>query len=187
MIQMKHIVLFISLLISTTSFSQQLKNAPLPMIDLSTQVNFGHRVTSGRTIDIIVIHSTYAVCKDSFFIDAVLDQFKQYKVCSHYIIGRNGEIYLTVNEKNVAYHAGASTLPGTKRTNLNGSSIGIEIINTPNTPPTDAQYESLLHLIQSIQKRHPIKHIVRHSDIAPGRKTDPWLFEWLVFKKMLGE
>lgn len=184
---MKQISLLILLLFSISGYSQQKKNTPLPIIDLRSQVNFGYRSTSNRNIDIIVVHSTYAICKDSFLIDSVLNQFKQYKVCSHYIIGREGEIYLTVDEKDIAYHAGVSTLPDTKRTNLNGNSIGIEIINTPNTPPTDSQYESLLHLIQDIQKRHNIKYIVRHSDIAPGRKTDPWLFEWEVFKKMIGE
>ncbi|MBN2787021.1 MAG: N-acetylmuramoyl-L-alanine amidase [Paludibacteraceae bacterium] len=182
---MKQITLLALLLLSTASYSQQPKNAPLPIIDLTAQVNFGHRIVAKRNIDIIVVHSTYAINKDSFLIDAVLNQFKPYKVCPHYVIGREGEIYLTVAEKNIAYHAGVSTLPGTKRSNLNTNSIGIEIINSPSTPPTDAQYESLLYLIQDIQKRHKINHIVRHSDIAPDRKTDPWLFNWDVFMKMV--
>ncbi len=184
---MRNSAIIILLFICTSSFSQLKKGAPLPIIDKTSEVNYGFRKSSNRKIDIIVVHSTYAVNKDSFEIDAVLEQFKQYKVCSHYIIGRSGEIYLTVNEKNVAYHAGKSILPGTSRKNLNTNSIGIELINSKKTAPTDAQYESLLYLIQDIKKRNPIQHIVRHSDIAPGRKTDPWLFNWVVFMKMLGE
>lgn len=182
---MKHLSLILLLLLPLQGFSQIKKNAPLPITDKTFEVNFGHRKASSRTIDIVVVHSTYAVNQDSFEIDAVLQQFKQYKVCSHYIIGRAGEIYLTVNEKDVAYHAGVSVFPNTNRNNLNTNSIGIEIINTPYTPPTDAQYEALLHLIQDIKKRHEIKYVVRHSDIAPSRKTDPWLFEWEVFNKMI--
>jgi len=184
---MKKISFLLLLLLSINSLAQEKINAPLPIIDLTAEVNFGHKEASNRTIDIIVIHSTYAVNKDSFSIHAVLNEFKQYDVCSHYIIGRGGEIYSVVKENDIAYHAGVSLLPGTDRTNLNGSSIGIEIINTRKTPPTDAQYEALVHLVQDIKKRHPIKYVVRHSDIAPDRKTDPWLFEWPVFKKMIGE
>lgn len=184
---MKNTTIIVLLALCLPLFSQVKKEAPLPIINKTAEVNYGHRKASNRKIDIVVIHSTYSVSKDSFKIDAVLSQFKKYKVCSHYIIGRNGEIYLTVNEKHVAYHAGHSVLPGTNRKNLNTNSIGIELINTKKTPPTEAQYQSLLFLVQDLKKRYPIEYIVRHSDIAPGRKTDPWLFNWEVFMKMLEE
>jgi len=186
----KHIVmkkyLFFILLFSYLSVSAQLKkNAPLPIIDLTSQVNFGHKTLPKRNVDIIVVHSTYFHGVDSFSISGVLKQFKENNVCSHYIIGRGGQIYSTVKENNIAYHAGVSELPGTKRTNINSTSIGIEIINSPTVPPTDAQYESLVNLVEEIKKHHPIKYIVRHSDIAPGRKTDPWMFQWEVFKNFV--
>jgi N-acetyl-anhydromuramyl-L-alanine amidase AmpD len=92
-----------------------------------------------------------------------------------------------VGENNIAYHAGISSLPGTNRSNLNGSSIGIELINTTKTPPTEAQYQSLIRLIKEIKTRHDIRYIVRHSDIAPRRKTDPWMFNWESFLKTLNE
>lgn len=161
------------------------KNAPLNIVDLRAEVKKGYREASNRLIDIVVIHSTYNVSVDSFSVLGVMKQFKSYGVSPHYIIARNGEIYYTVDEQNVAFHAGQSQLPGTNRTNLNTNSIGIEIINTPYTPPTDAQYESLTLLVLELKKRHPIKYVVRHSDIAPGRKTDPWMFHWEVFQNFI--
>lgn len=181
----KYSILFLILLFASNLFSQVKKTAPVHVTDFRSLVKTGYREESGRMIDIIVVHSTCNMAKDSFSILAVLKQFKSYGVCSHYIIGRTGEIYYTVDEHNVAYHAGQSELPGTNRTNLNTNSIGIEIINTPTTPPTDEQYQSLLYLVQDIKKRYPIKYVLRHSDIAPGRKTDPWMFNWEVFQNFL--
>lgn len=182
---MKNFFIFF-LLISELSLNAQLKkNAPLPIIDITSQVNFGHKTRTKRNVDIIVVHSTYFHGPDSFSVSGILKQFKQNNVCAHYIIGRGGQIYLAVKENSIAYHAGVSKLPGTNRTSINSSSIGIEIIDTPHTPPTDAQYESLVQLVEEIKKRHPIKYIVRHSDIAPGRKTDPWMFQWDVFKNFV--
>jgi N-acetyl-anhydromuramyl-L-alanine amidase AmpD len=182
---MKNLTLLALFTCSLLSFSQVKKSVPLNIIDVTAQVKIGYREESQRNIDIIVIHSTCNLGVDSFSVLGVMKQFKEYKVSSHYIIGRNGEIYRMVAENNVAYHAGVSSLPGTNRTNLNTNSIGIEIVNTPNTPPTDEQYESLVHLVQDIKKRYPIKYVVRHSDIAPGRKTDPWMFQWDVFQNFL--
>lgn len=178
----KKFALLILLICSNLAIAQVKKNAPLNIIDFRSQVKTGYREASNRSIDIIILHSTHNVGVDSFSILGVLKQFKSYGVSAHYIIGRNGEIYYTVDEHNVAYHAGQSQLPGTNRTNLNTNSIGIEIINTPSTPPTDAQYQALQHLVLELKKRHPIQHVLRHSDIAPGRKTDPWQFNWEVFK-----
>ena len=51
--------------------------------------------------------------------------------------------------------------------------------------PTEQQTQSLLALINNIKKRHTIKYVLRHSDIAPVRKTDPWNFDWEAFKLRL--
>ena len=175
---MKRALFFLFLIYTSSMYCQQIQPTDYLLIDKRAEVTFGYRVAHNRLIDIVVLHSTYSLGKDSFDIQTVLAQFKKYGVCAHYIIGRGGEIYYAVNEKHVAYHAGRSVLPGTTRTNLNTNSIGIEIINTKTTPPSNQQYQALRFLIKELQQRHPIKYIVRHSDIAPGRKTDPWLFEW---------
>ena len=155
--------------------------------DRTKSINFGFRPVAKRDIDVVVVHSTYYLGRDSFNIEGVLKQFRQYQVCSHYIIGRDGTIYKTVAENNVAYHAGVSTLPGTNRKNCNTFSIGIEVICSPSQGPTDEQYNSLVALVKDIKTRYTINYVVRHSDIAPGRKTDPWRFDWKGFNQRLKE
>lgn len=148
-------------------------------------VAFGHRKTTGRAIDAIVVHGTY--CKataDSFDIDCIIDQFRRYNVSAHYLIGRTGTIYQLVAEQDVSYHGGVGKLPDGD-TRINSRTIGIEINNTPGTPPTQAQYEALALLVQDIERRHNIKFVVGHSQVAPDRKTDPWRFDWEYWRSLL--
>lgn len=182
---MRKKVLFLLMIFSVALSAQIKKTTPLTIDDMTDRITYGYREANNRKIDIIVIHSTYYVNADSFSVQGVLKQFKQYGVGAHYIIDRDGNIRMMVKEKDVAFHAGKSELPGTNRRMLNTNSIGIEIINTPTIPPTDQQMESLIYLVQDIKKRYPIQYVVRHSDIAPGRKTDPWCFNWAVFNQML--
>jgi N-acetyl-anhydromuramyl-L-alanine amidase AmpD len=132
----------------------------------------------GRLIDVIVIHSTFnAEGGDTFSVAGVLDQFKNEGVTSHYLIDREGKIYKLVPDSDIAFHAGKSMLPD-GRENVNHCSIGIELINSPNVPPNSYQYESLNLLLCKLESEYPIKIITGHSDIAPERKDDPWLFSW---------
>jgi N-acetyl-anhydromuramyl-L-alanine amidase AmpD len=89
-----------------------------------------------------------------------------------------------VNEKNVSFHAGKSKLPN-GQTNLNASTIGIEIMTSFNESPTEQQIVSLTLLVNDIKKRYNIEYVLRHSDIAPDRKTDPWNMNWDEFIKGL--
>lgn len=157
----------------------------LKVKDITSTVRFGHRDTPSRDVEAIVIHSTCVLSADSFAIEGVLRQFSRYGVCSHYIIARDGTIYKTVNEEDIAYHAGKSKIPATGKTGVNRCSIGIEIISSPYSQPTESQYKSLLILTEDILTRYPVKYILRHSDVAPGRKTDPWNFNWDRFKDNL--
>ena len=117
-------------------------------------------------------------------IDLVIKQFSTYGVSAHYVIGRDGTVYQLVDEKDNSYHAGKSSLPdGT--TNVNSCSIGIEIMTSYTESPTEKQVQSLLTLINQLKKRYSIKYVLRHSDIAPVRKTDPWNFDWDAFKLRL--
>ena len=148
-------------------------------------VNFGMRPAESRTIDAIIVHSVYnASGADKYDVDSVIKEFEHYGVSSHYIIGREGNIYRLVNEKNVSFHAGKSSLPD-GRTNVNSCSIGIELITTKDSldAPTDLQIKTLKSLVKDIQRRYKIKYVLRHSDIAPGRKTDPWNMKWEEFLK----
>jgi N-acetyl-anhydromuramyl-L-alanine amidase AmpD len=143
------------------------------------------RQKENRTIDAIIVHSVYnATGGDKYDIDLVIKQFSHYGVSSHYVIGRNGEIYRLVDEKNISFQAGKSSLPD-GRTNVNSYSIGIELITTKDSldAPTEWQIKSLTSLVKDIQSRHKINYVLRHSDIAPGRKSDPWNMKWEEFLK----
>ncbi|MDR3653926.1 MAG: N-acetylmuramoyl-L-alanine amidase [Paludibacter sp.] len=152
-------------------------------------VNFGMRTTQLRSVDVIIVHSVYNNSGgDKYNIDLVIKQFARYRVSSHYLIGRDGTIYQLVKEKNISFHAGKSQLPD-GRTAVNSCSIGIELITTKDSldAPTEHQINSLILLVRDIKSRYKIKYVLRHSDIAPGRKTDPWNMNWEDFLMRIKE
>ncbi len=141
-------------------------------------VSFGFERASKRVVDTIVIHSTYnAIGGDPYSVKKIIDIYKSYGVAPQYLIARDGGILRLVEEKNIAYHAGESRMPD-GRSDVNAFSIGIEVIGKDDGNPSDEQYDALKNLITDIKKRHDIQYILGHSDIAPGRKTDPWGFSW---------
>ncbi|MBP1677983.1 MAG: N-acetylmuramyl-L-alanine amidase, negative regulator of AmpC, AmpD [Bacteroidetes bacterium] len=148
------------------------------------KVNFGYATGSpSRVINAVIVHSTFNNSGGDFYdIDLVVRQFSRYGVSAHYVIGRDGVIYRLVDEKDVAYHAGKSALPD-GRTAVNSCSVGIELMTSFDEGPTEAQIKSLTSLVNDIKKRHKIQFVLRHSDIAPGRKTDPWNMNWDDFIK----
>lgn len=173
----------IFVVVALTFVSSIQAQAELKLTD--KKVDFGFSKDSKRNIDVIVVHSTFnASGGDLYDPDLVIKQFSQYRVSSHYLIGRDGAIYQLVNEGDIAYHAGKSSLPN-GRTGLNTSSIGIELINSKDDTPSDLQISSLVTLVNNIKSRYKINYIVRHSDIAPGRKTDPWNMDWEGFLNLL--
>jgi AmpD protein len=99
------------------------------------------------------------------------------KVSSHFLIRRDGELVQFVPVGRRAWHAGVSSWRGRER--CNDFSIGVELEGTDDGPFTDPQYERLARLISSLKKKHPLRDIAAHSDVAPGRKTDPGpQFDW---------
>lgn len=181
---MRHSVIFCSILFMICSHSL-IAGDSLTIID--KRVNFGYAVSQNRKVDAVIVHSTFNNSGGNFYdIDLVLKQFSTYKVSAHYVIGRDGVVYKVVDEKNVSYHAGKSSLPD-GRTDVNSCSIGIEIMTSYKESPTEQQVNSLITLINNIKKRHTINYILRHSDIAPVRKTDPWNMDWKLFQQQLAE
>lgn len=143
----------------------------------------GFKEASDRKIDTIIVHTSYnAIGDDPHDIDDIIKQYKQYEVSAHYLIGRDGTIYRLVKEENIAWHAGVSKMPD-GRTNINDFSIGIEVVNTKDGKFSDAEYQALNRLIGDLWKKYPIKNILGHDDIAPGRKTDPWGIDWTRVQK----
>ena len=109
------------------------------------------------------------------------------RVSSHLLIDRLGHITQFASFDQRAWHAGVSQFDG--RDNCNDFSIGIEMEGADHILYTERQYEVLASVTQLLLKHYPRLNrdrIVGHSDIAPGRKTDPGeAFEWQRYKKLL--
>lgn len=109
------------------------------------------------------------------------------RVSAHAVIRRDGVITQYVPFGMRAWHAGQSQYQG--RSGCNDFSIGIELEGTDQTPYRDAQYESLAALVRALLATYPTlaaERIVGHSDVAPGRKTDPGpAFDWQRWRKIL--
>ncbi len=102
---------------------------------------------------------------------------KGLRVSAHFFIRRDGELVQFVPCGARAWHAGASHWQGRER--CNDFSIGIELEGADDRPFTDAQYRVLADLVTLLEKVYPIEAVTGHSDIAPGRKTDPGpYFDW---------
>lgn len=99
------------------------------------------------------------------------------RVSAHFFIRRDGELIQFVPCGRRAWHAGVSSWRG--RARCNDFSIGIELEGTDEQAFTDAQYSVLNELLAVLRASYPIADLVGHSDIAPGRKTDPGpCFDW---------
>jgi N-acetyl-anhydromuramoyl-L-alanine amidase len=102
------------------------------------------------------------------------------EVSSHLLISRNGDISQFVPFNLRAWHAGLSTYKG--QHNCNDFSIGIELEGSDDCPYTGQQYQALIAVTRVLLRQYPClntQRIVGHSDIAPGRKTDPGsAFDW---------
>ena len=93
------------------------------------------------------------------------------RVSAHFLIRRNGALIQFVPCTERAWHAGQSVWNG--RECCNDYSVGVELEGTDAIPYAAAQYTMLARLARALGRRYPIAAIVGHSDIAPGRKTDP--------------
>ncbi|MEE9356876.1 1,6-anhydro-N-acetylmuramyl-L-alanine amidase AmpD [Candidatus Vondammii sp. HM_W22] len=104
----------------------------------------------------------------------------QQKVSAHLLIRRDGELLQFVPLDRRAWHAGISSFKNRER--CNDFSIGIELEGSDETTYTETQYSILTATTLEIMKRFPSinpEQITGHSDIAPGRKTDPGpAFDW---------
>jgi AmpD protein len=102
------------------------------------------------------------------------------EVSAHFLIRRDGVVQQFVSTDERAWHAGESVWRG--QSNCNDFSVGIELEGADHEPYADAQYTQLAKLVCLLRKTYSKIEpdaIVGHSDIAPGRKTDPGpSFDW---------
>jgi AmpD protein len=99
------------------------------------------------------------------------------RVSSHFFVRRDGHVIQFVPCGKRAWHAGVSSWQGRER--CNDFSIGIELEGDDFHSFEPAQYDRLAWLIDLVSRRYPIRDVVGHADVAPGRKTDPGPhFDW---------
>lgn len=115
-------------------------------------------------------------------------QIHALEVSAHCLIRRDGRIVQYVPFDKRAWHAGPSCFEG--RENCNDFSIGIELEGSDEAAFTDEQYRALAEVTRSIRSLYPAitaARVTGHSDIAPGRKTDPGpAFDWQRYREMAG-
>lgn len=146
---------------------------------------------AGAPIDLIVIHNISLppgryggghierlFCNQ---LDRDLDphfgQIADLRVSAHLLIERNGALTQFVAFDRRAWHAGVSEFEGRPR--CNDFSIGIELEGTDFEPFADEQYAALNRVVAALAAAYPIRALRGHSDVAPGRKTDPGpFFDW---------
>ncbi len=109
------------------------------------------------------------------------------RVSAHLLIRRDGECVQYVSFDQRAWHAGQSSYRG--RPACNDFSIGIELEGCDSAPYAPVQYRALARVVRALRRRYPAIEedaIVGHSDIAPGRKTDPGpAFDWALLRRLL--
>jgi AmpD protein len=109
------------------------------------------------------------------------------KVSAHCLIERDGHLIQFVSFNDRAWHAGESCWQ--EQQNCNDFSIGIELEGSDEEPYEEAQYDQLARLVISLRKQYPAisqQSVCGHSDIAPGRKTDPGpYFDWHKLKQRI--
>ncbi|MFK7837894.1 MAG: N-acetylmuramoyl-L-alanine amidase [Sulfitobacter sp.] len=137
--------------------------------------NFGPR-RDGLTPSLIVLHYT-AMASEQAAIERLCDPASE--VSAHYLIAADGCVTQMVEERARAWHAGAGEWHG--QSDINSRSIGIELDNAGHHPFSDPQMSALEHLLSHLmaQWNIPASGVIGHSDMAPGRKTDPGPhFDW---------
>lgn len=144
-----------------------------------------------ETINLLVLHAI-SLPPGKFGGNAVIDFFTNrldtarypdlanlvgVRVAAHFLIRRDGTLIQFVSCLDRAWHAGVSCWRGRER--CNDFSLGVELEGDDFTPFEEAQYATLVVLIERLRERYPLTEIVAHADIAPGRKTDPGpYFDW---------
>ena len=177
-----------------------------PAIDGDGWIGAAHRIPSpnrdarpaGTAITLAVIHGI-SLPPGQFGGPGIVDLFTnrldpaahpyyagiaQLRVSAHFLIRRRGELFQFVACGERAWHAGASAWRG--RAGCNDYSIGIELEGTDDRAYTAAQYGRLARLIRRLRQRYPLADLAGHSDVAPGRKTDPGpAFDWDRLRRLL--
>lgn len=128
-------------------------------------INFSVR----RPNFVVIHHTAQNSCEQTLQTFTKRDR----EVSAHYVICEDGTVHHMLNDLLRAHHAGVSKWGN--NTDLNSSSIGIEIDNNGVEPFTEQQINSLLQLLARLKGAYhiPVANFIGHADVAPGRKVDP--------------
>jgi N-acetylmuramoyl-L-alanine amidase len=141
-----------------------------PLIDSSNYAFVGTTNFNARRPSMVIIHHTAQnSCEQTLRTFTVLHS----QVSAHYVICRNGSVVHMLNDYMRAWHGGNSRW-GTV-TDINSTSIGIELDNNGSEPFPKEQINALLQLLSRLKNQYaiPQNNFIGHSDIAPTRKNDP--------------
>ncbi len=159
------------------SLSKQLRQYPLQELQLDSVKEpdyfVGTTNFSFRKPNFVIIHHT---AQDSCAQTLRTFTLERTKVSAHYVICKDGTLHHMLNDYLRAFHGGVSKWGNL--TDINSSSIGIEIDNNGFVPFTDPQITTLLVLLDTLKKKYdiPTANFIGHADIAPTRKNDPNVF-----------
>lgn len=163
-------------------------------------VNFNNR-PEGAVVSLLVVHNISLPPGqfgggyiEQFFANQLDTQQHSYfatiaelQVSAHFLIDRTGLLTQFVATEQRAWHAGLSSFEGCD--NCNDYSIGIELEGCDELPYSENQYATLAEITELLLRCYPaigVERIVGHSDIAPGRKTDPGRnFDWRYYRSLL--
>lgn len=159
----------------TKMYAKQLQEFP-PQMDAGAQMlNFGEYQAGTTNFNLrkpnyVIIHHTAQNSTDHTLKTFTLPRTQ---VSSHYVIGRDGKVYQMLNDFYRGWHAGAGKWGNSS--DINSSSIGIELDNNGFEEFSSLQINSLMELLKVLKERHkiPDANFIGHSDIAPSRKVDP--------------
>lgn len=145
-----------------------------------------HYAEGGNARRMVVLHATAGVYPGDFEYLRKGGSADN-PVSIHYYIAPDGAITQFVDDEDIAWHCGVSSwmVDGSRLFGCNSAAVGIELSNrnTGLDPYEPAQYASALWLVRRLVAQYhiPVSQLVRHSDIAPNRKTDPAGFPWARF------
>lgn len=152
----------------------------------------------GAAIELVILHSI-SLPPGEFGGDAIerlftnrldhaahpaFESLRGLQVCAHFLIRRDGELVQFASVERRAWHAGVSQWNG--RANCNDWSVGIELEGLEGGLFEAAQYDTLVRLLRALRRRYPIRQVVGHEHVAPGRKHDPGPgFDWAGLRRRL--
>ena len=146
----------------------------ISIMELRKTPNKSKAPRESTSIDTVIIHYT-----GSMSTEGTLQWFSNHdaKVSAHYVISRSGKVFQYENWRTTLWHAGKSEWNG--RSSLNRTSIGIELVGTYHSGFELKQMSALSGVLRQLYKELPIKYILGHEQVSPGRKTDPGpSFNW---------